>query len=187
MNYDLPTAVELDGESYEIRSDYRDILNIMEALADVELNDQERAFVVLSIFYPGFSDIPPAMYQTAQEKCFWFINGGEEETPNRKSPHLVNWEMDFPRIVAPINRVIGQDIRAIPYLHWWSFLSSYMEIGDCLFAQIVGIRSKKAKGKKLDKAEQEFYRANRQIIDFRRSYTDAEEYEIRKWTGQSST
>ena len=45
-----------------------------------------------------------------------------------------------------------------------------MEIGDCLFAQIVNIRDKRARGKKLDKSEAEFYRKNRDIIDIKSRY-----------------
>lgn len=185
MNYDLPTAVEVSGVTYEIRSDYRAILDIMEALSDAELNDQERSFVVLDIFYPAFSEMPQGAYQEAIEKLFWFINGGEDKAQKKKSAKLMDWCQDFPRIVAPINRVIGQDVRSMKYLHWWSFQAAYMEIGDCLFAQIVGIRSKKAKGKKLDKAEQEFYKNNRHLIDLKTTYTEAENEIINQWTAKA--
>lgn len=69
-------------------------------------------------------------------------------------------------------------------VHWWTFLSAYTEIGDCLFAQIVGIRSKKAKGKRLDKSEQEFYRKNKSIVDIKVRYTDAEDDLVNMWTGR---
>ena len=50
-----------------------------------------------------------------------------------------------------------------------------------MFAQIVRIRSLKAKGKKLDKADQEFYRENRRLIDIKQKYTEADELAISKW------
>ena len=59
-------------------------------------------------------------------------------------------------------------------MHWWTFVSFYYEIGDCMFAQIVNIRSKQAKGTKLEKHEREFYNANREAIDLRQGITDAE-------------
>ena len=92
-------------------------------------------------------------------------------------------EQDFRYIVAPINRVVGQEIRAVEYYHWWSFISAYYEIGDCLFAQIVRIRDKKARGKPLDKEEQKFYRENRHMVDFHTNYTDAENALLKKWVG----
>ena len=94
--------------------------------------------------------------------------------------------------MAPISRVVGKDIRETEYdeetntggFHWWSFLSAYMEIGpDCLFSQIVNIRDKKARGKKLEKHEQEWARRNSDIIEIRNTYTDEDEELIDKWTG----
>lgn len=79
---------------------------------------------------------------------FWFINGGEyEDQMEKKPPRLMDWEQDFQYIIAPVNHVIGREIRADAYLHWWTFLSAYMEIGECTFAQIVRIRDAKSRGK----------------------------------------
>ena len=47
------------------------------------------------------------------------------------------------------------------YLHWWTFLGAYMEIGESLFSQILSVRMKKAKGKKLEDWEREFYKENK--------------------------
>ena len=40
-----------------------------------------------------------------------------------------------------------------------------MEIGECTFSNIISIRSKKQKGQKLEKWEQNFYKENRKMID----------------------
>ena len=94
---------------------------------------------------------------------------------------MVDWEQDFPYIIAPINRVLGQEIRSVPYLHWWTFISAYYEIGDCTFAQIVSIRDKKARGKKLEKAEAEWYKKNQNLVDFRKVYSDTEKDFLKQW------
>ena len=182
MMYDLPKSLTVCGSEYEIRSDYRAVLDICAALSDAELANQEKAFVALGIFYPGFQEMPQEHYQEAMERCFWFINCGDDDQ-NRRAPKLMDWEQDFRYIVAPINRVVGQEVRAIPYLHWWTFISAYYEIGDCLFAQIVRIRNKKVKGKPLDKEEQKFYRDNRQMVDFKAKYTEAENELMKLWGG----
>lgn len=174
MMYDLPTRLEINGAEYEIRSDYRAVLDICTALSDQELTSQDRALIVLEIFYPTLSEMPPEDYDEAVKLCFWFINCGEEEQ-NKKSLKLVDWEQDFKYIVSPINRVAGKEIRAVEYMHWWSFVSAYYEIGgDCLFSQIVKIREKLAKGKKLDKGEREWYCKNRSLVDFKQTYSEAE-------------
>lgn len=188
MYYDLPTSVDIDGEDFAIRSDYRAILDIFEALNDVELTDQERAEVVLGIFYPDLDRITD--HKEALRQCFSFINMGQTE-PGKKQPKLVAWDKDFSLIVAPVNRVLGYEIRSVPYdyehntggVHWYTFLSAYYEIGgDCTFAQVVSIRDKLQRHKKLDKADQEFYRRHRDMVDIQARYTDAENTLVKEWT-----
>ena len=140
------------------------------------------------LLYPEFDDMPPEHYQDALKQCFWFINGGEDDAGPR-GPKLVSWEQDMKHIIAPVNRVLGREIRDIPYddiantggLHWWTFLSAYMEIGDCLFAQIVRIRNLKARGKPLDKSEKAWYMQNRNLVDFKQQFTDADNDVLRDW------
>jgi len=93
----------------------------------------------------------------------------------------MDWEQDFPIIAAPVNRVLGFECREVPYLHWWTFLAAYNEIGDCLFANVVSIRKKKAQGKKLDKADQAFARENSDLVNFRVKATAAEEAVFEEW------
>lgn len=188
MGYGLPKSVEIDGEDFAIRYDFRVILDIFEAMNDPELNDQDRALAVLQMFYVDWEQLTD--YDAAIKECIMFINGGQEEHVGKKAPNLVSWEQDFPYIVAPVNRVLGYETRTVEYdpitntggVHWWTWQSAYMEIGDCLFAQIVGIRSKKAKGKKLDKSEQDFYRKNKDIVDIKIHYTEAENDLVKMWT-----
>ena len=78
------------------------------------------------------------------------------------------------------------ELQAAKSVHWnictgILFLSYYQEIGDCLFAHVVSIRDKKALGKPLDKQEREFYRRNREIIDLKTNYTDAEKNILAAW------
>ena len=181
MMYDLPKSLEVCGVEYEIRSDYRAVLDICAALSDNELDDYNKALEALEIFYVDFSEMPVEHFQEAIKKCFWFINCGSEETPTRKAPKLMDWEQDFQYLVSPINRVMGQEIRSAEYIHWWTFISAYYEIGDCLFAQIVSIRDKKARGKKLDKHEQEWYRNNRHLVDFKQTFKESEKQILKEW------
>lgn len=190
MNYGLPKNVEIDGQDFDIRYDYRAILDIFKAMNDPTSSDEDRALDVLQIFYVDFDKLTD--YDEAMKKCFWFINGGEETRESQKGPHLVDWAMDFHRIIAPVNRVLGYEARAIDYdverntggVHWWTILAAYAEIGDCLFAQIVRIRDKRAKGKPLDKSDREFYMKNRDIIDIKQTYSDAENDLVSLWTGE---
>lgn len=178
----LPTSVEVCSTKYEIRSDYRAVLDICTALSDPELDDQDRAEAALVIFYPAFDEMPPEHYEEAVRLCFWFINCGDEEQ-SRKAPKLVDWEQDFKYIVAPINRVAGGEVRSLDYMHWWTFIAAYYEIGDCTFAQIVRVRDLLSRGKALDKSDREWYRQNRHLVDMKTKYTEEEDAILEQWGG----
>ena len=179
--YELPKTVEVGGKEYPIRSDYRAVLDILTALSDPEMSDLDKAVVMLGIFYKD--EIPQQLAQEALNQCGWFINCGQMETEKKNNRKLMDWEQDFQYIIAPINTAAGCDVRGLPYMHWWTFMGYYMDIGDCMFAQIVSIRKKLKTGKKLEKYERDFYRENREVIDFRTKYTAAEDDFLTKLLG----
>lgn len=181
--YDLPTSTLVNGTEYEFRSDYRAVLDVLMVMGDPDLSDAERGALSMEIFYPAFpDDMPRDDYDAAAEYLQWFVAGGDlrGSKPKRK---LADWEQDFQLIVNPVNRVLGYEIRSVDYLHWWTFLGAYYEIGDCMFAQIVSIRSKKAKGKKLEKWERDFYNENRELVDLKHRETEAERQILDEWMG----
>jgi hypothetical protein len=117
--------------------------------------------------------------ETAIKEMFCIINGGEQEQETQEyKPQLMDWEHDFSQIAPPVSRVLGYDVRMPDkYTHWYSFLGAYMEIGDCAFSTIVSIRSKRAKGKKLEKWEEEYLCEHRKMVEIPRKLT-AEEQEF---------
>ena len=175
--WDLPIVVEINGKIHPIRNkcDYRVVLDVICALNDNELTDEEKVKCALFIFYEDISQIDD--FDTAIKEMFRIINGGEEQEENQEQkPSLMDWEHDFSQLAPPISRVLGYDIRTSDkYTHWYSFLGGYMEIGECTFSTIVSIRSKRAKGKKLDKWEEEYIREHRKMVELPRKLTAEEE------------
>lgn len=45
----LPTKIEVNGHIYDINYDYRTIINIILALEDDELTDEEKIYVMIKI------------------------------------------------------------------------------------------------------------------------------------------
>ena len=89
----------------------------------------------------------------------------------------MDWEQDATLIIAAVNRVVGREIRADKYMHWWTFLSAYMEIGECTFTHILSIRQKRATGKKLEKWEQDYIRDNKDVVLLKDKLTEQEKRE----------
>lgn len=172
----LPQTLNINGRAYKIRSDYRDILQIIAAFGDKELSDEEKAYVCLKRLFIAMESIPKSDYQDAYEAAITFI---ECHISDRKpSPKVVNWEKDEQLIFPAINKVAGIEVRAVPYMHWWTFLGYFQSIDrEDIWGFILTIRQKRAKGKKLEKYEKDFLNANRDIceVEFREEKATTED------------
>ena len=78
---------------------------------------------------------------------------------------MLDWQQDAGVIIAEVNKVAGQEIRALPYIHWWTFLSWFHGIGEGQLSTVVSIRQKRAEGKKLSDWEADFCRRNKALVE----------------------
>ena len=190
--WELPTSIDVDGTTYAIRTDFRAVLDVLTAMNDPDLflpdsPDDEKNWIrmdtMLQILIEDYNHLPPDKYNGAGKALMEFIDCGIEDDGKRK-PHTMDWQQDAQIIIPAINRVQGTEIRALSYLHWWTFLGAYMEIGECLFAQVVHIRQKKQKHQKLEKWEKDFYNSNKDIIDLKKKISEEQKIEmdnLEKW------
>ena len=77
-------------------------------------------------------------------------------------------------IFSSVNHIAGKELRAVPYCLWWTFLGYFNEIQEGLFSTVLGIRSKKARHKKLDDWEKDYYSRNKDLIDIQEPLTKEE-------------
>ena len=119
------------------------------------------------------------------EYLAYFIAAGEPD--QKPGPKLLDWEQDAQIVVADINKVAGTEIRALPYLHWWTFLAYFRGIGEGQLSTIVSIREKLRTGKKLEKWERDYYMKNKQQVDIKKHYSAeelAEQERLKKLLGE---
>ena len=174
----LPKTLLVGGVKQPIDSDYRTALKVFVACDDVELLDSEKMEVMLKLIYNDFESISPNDYQEAIEQAVWFLDGGSIlDKAKEQQKKVIDWEQDENYIFSAINKVANNEVRAVDYMHLWTFLGYFCEMGEGMLQNILNIRIKKNKGKPLDKAEQEFYRDNQELIDIREKYTEEEEKE----------
>ena len=179
MIFDLPKALEFGGKSWPINSDFRDVLRTLAAFEDPDVPDEEKAFICLHNLYPDYGKIPAKDLQAAFDAAVAFIDHGNDDSAPA-SPRTMDWTQDAPLIFPAVNRVAGFEVRGMDYMHWWTFMGYFMEIRDTTFATVLGIRGKKARGKKLDKAEQEFWNHKLGLCKLKPRYTEAEQAEIER-------
>ena len=160
----LPTSLTIHEKEYEIDTDYRNVLTIISAFNDEELKDEEKTFICMIRLFPDFYSIPKEDLQEAYEAAVNFIEC--QMKSDRPSPKVIDWDKDEQLMFAAVNKVAGREIRAESHMHWWTFIGYFQNIDrESLWGYILTIRQKKAKGKKLDKTENEFYLANKSMID----------------------
>ena len=175
---ELPSFLIVNNKQRAIRSDFRTALIIFQAFNDIELNEYEKTMVLLKCLYVDFKEFTEAEYREAIDQACIFLDGGKEYSSEENKSKVIDWEQDEQMIFSAINKVAGCETRAKRYIHWWTFLGYFNEIGEGLLSTVINIRQKKSKGKKLEKYEQDFYRNNKDIINLKQKYTQEEQKEI---------
>ncbi len=167
--WQLPQTARIGEREYTLHTDYRDVLEIFSYLDDEELPVAFRWRIALGLFFE--EEIPEEDLGEAASYFSWFISCGETQQRGEK---LLCWQQDAPLIVAEVNRVAGQEIRALEYLHWWTFLGWFHTIGEGRLSTVVALRKKLRRGQPLESWEKTFYRENKAVVDIQRQYSRQE-------------
>lgn len=178
----LPEALTVGGEEYPIRTDYRNVLQVFEAFQDPDLQPEEKWIVAIYLLFEDFSCADDVLQSAqngfdlkeAMKQISWFISAGQPEKQALEQP-TYNWTQDEQMIFSAVNKVAGHETRELDYLHWWTFLGYFNEVGEGTFSFIVGIRHKLNKGKKLEKHEKEFLSHNKELVLMKKPLTKEEQ------------
>ena len=182
--YELPTEITIGERQYGIRNrgDYRVVLDVFSVLEDEELTQNERIISALIIFYEDFNSVDDVLscddLEPALKSMYEFFNADRKEGTS-KARKLIDWEGDSVLICSAINNVSGKEIRTEPYIHWWTFMSYYMSVGESVLSTVVGIRDKLANSKSLEKWETEYKNNNPQYFNWK--YKTVDEVDAEKW------
>lgn len=170
--WQLPTEAQIGARRYSLHTDFREILRLMAYLEDPDRPEFLRWQIALNLFYDG--EIPRSDAKEAMAFLADFLTCGE---PGRPGPKRVDWRQDAAAIISDINKVAGTEIRSLPYLHWWTFLSYFHAIGEGQLSALVTIRDKLRRGKPLDGWERRFYQENKERVDLKPRYSAQERQE----------
>lgn len=175
MTWDLPQTAAIGGVEYPLATDYRDVLEVIDYLNDPEKPEYLRWQIAVALFF-DCEEFPEEHLQEAMEYLAVFISCGD--ISSAPGPKLMDWEQDAQIIVADVNKVAGTEIRALPYLHWWTFLSYFRAIGEGQLLNLVSIREKLRSSKKLEPWEREYYQKNPERVILKTKYSAEEEAEL---------
>lgn len=162
----LPKAIRIGERVYPVNSDFRDCLRIILAFEDNDLTWVEKQIILLENLY---AEMPPEAHaQDAILKGIKFLNGGEDDKGDGDQPtpkRLYSFNKDARFVFAAFQQTHGIDLQTIPYLHWWHFMTLFMDLGsETMFCSLIGLR-KRIKTGKATKEEKEVAREMGDIID----------------------
>lgn len=173
---DLPTKIQVNQKEYEINYDYRTILKILMALEDVNLYEEEKVGIMLSLLYKD--DIPEEDIKDACKKASLFIDCGQFHEKGKSNQRIYSFSKDGNYILTGINSTHSIDLSEKTNLHWWKFMALFMDMNtECFFSELVYYRKRKLEGK-LTKEEKQQYKKIKELVDLEQE--DSEEIKAMK-------
>lgn len=168
----LPKKIKVNNHIYDINYDYRSIINILLAFEDTELTYEEKLFIMVSNLYKD--EIPSEDMEEAIEKAIKFIDCGEDYSANKTKSRVYSFDKDANYIFTGINSTHHIDIDEKPDLHWWKFVSFFMDMSsECMFGELVYYRTRKAEGK-LTKEEKTQYEKIKDLVELEQVHVQSE-------------
>lgn len=161
----LPEAVDINGRSVPIDSDFR----VCVAIETEALEEKPDVAGLLTLFYKGAI---PADVETAVERMMWFYShhdGGDEEREPKESAGKGRWYdfgQDSDALLASFLDAYGIDLSTAK-LHWWAFRRLMLNLPpECPFMRRVRYRT--ADLNKLSKEERKHYKKMRALYAIKR-------------------
>ncbi len=173
----LPTSLNINSKEYSIRSDYRVVLTIFQAYNEPDYSEDEKIQIAIECLLEHPEELQDVDVVEASKQVAWFLSGGEQEddNANQSKKKLLDWEQDEQLVFSAVNKVAGKEVRAVEYLHWWTFLGYFKDRGECMLNTIINLRDKINRHQKLSSDEREFYKSNQRLIDLKERLTAEEQ------------
>ena len=163
LTSNLPTKIKVNNNLYDINYDYRTIINILLAFEDDELTNDEQIYIMLKKLYKD--EVIEKDIEEAIIKGFKFIDLGKEHKESKSQQRLYSFKKDGNYIFTGINSTHGIDIEKDANLHWWKFMSFFMDMSsECTFGELIYYRKRKQEGK-LTEEEKKNYQKIKDIVE----------------------
>lgn len=177
----LPT----EYEGHPIDSDFQTGIQILQALEDDELTEQEQIGAALSLLFLQEDKLGHVLTlpdtQTAIAGLMWFLSDwNHDKHVNEDKTKVTDYDIDQWRIYSAFRQVYGINLNT-DRLHFWEFMGLLTTLPECAYTRVVDIRAKKIT-EKMSREERTVYKKlkNAYSLEQRKevNYTDAEKEAI---------
>lgn len=185
---ELPTKVSINGEEYEIRTDFRISLLFSLMTEDTEMSEAEKLYQTLHLYFKEEGSIEQFTAEElliAVEQILWFYRGGkiEQDTksidggPQEQTERILSFEYDHFYIFSSFMQEYKINL-AREELHWWEFKALFEGLShETPIKRIMSYRAMKIDSK-MSKEEQTFYRKQKELYRLPRLVSEEQlEYE----------
>ncbi len=181
----VPNEVEINGEKYKIRSDFRTSILFELLMFDEDISTEIKFIQALDLYFPK---LPPTEdFEEALKKIIWFYNGGREDKEvnskknssySRREKNIYSFEYDAEYIYSAFLSQYKVDLQDIEYLHWWKFKAMFKGLSESnKIVEIMKYRSIDLNSIK-DKEERKFYKKMKDTYKLPEQVNKADEEKI---------
>ncbi len=163
---EYPDQAEVNGEWYEIQTNFRNSILFELMMQDESLNTRTKVQKGLNLYYP----IIPGDLDAAVNAMLWFYRCGKDETVQQKrmaarrgGKQIYSFEHDAGLIYAAFLQTYKIDLQDIAYMHWWRFRFLFNALPkDCEFMRAMEYRCVEINDK-MSKDQKEFYKKMKRL------------------------
>ncbi len=141
----LPTQVLIDGQLYDLNTDFKTAIRIIQDFEDEELTVYEKNYLMIRRLYL----VVPENTDEAVRLALRFLDGGETPAGDDENAplRLYSFSKDANLIYAAFRQTHGIDLQSAK-MHWWQFLALFMDLGaETTFTGLVSLRKRVKEGK----------------------------------------
>lgn len=152
----LPT----EYQGFPIDSDFQTGIQIMQALEDEGLSQQEQIGVALSLLFvqedKDGNPFPIPDAQAAIEGLVWFLTDwNHDHNSKTDKTRVTDYDIDQWRIYSAFRQHYGINLNT-DKLHFWEFMGLLSTLPECAYTRVIDIRAKKITSK-MGKDERKAY------------------------------
>lgn len=181
----LLDALPTEYEGFPIDSDFQTGIQIMQALDDEELTEQERIATALNLLFliddENGNPLPLPDMQTAIDGLVWFLTDwNHDHNSKTDNTRVTDYDIDQWRIYSAFRQHYGINLNT-DKLHFWEFMGLLTTLPECAYTRVIDIRAKKITSK-MGKDEKKAYAELKKVYALEQpkevEYTDSQKEAI---------
>ena len=128
---EFPDSVCVNGENYQIETDFREWIRFIQLVEDDEVPWQIKCQLMMQWYTDGMpDDLEGAVYALGGFLEMRVDRSDSEEHSESVTKQLYSFEQDADCIYSAFREVYGINLQTVPYMHWWEFQTLFIGLPE---------------------------------------------------------